>query len=89
MSFVFNEDELPEVTEDRSYKLGEASRYSGVTVTYFNVGDWNMSNLEDEDAELTRAREAALAWIAWYNFLEANPDKIAKTTEVEKENTNG
>lgn len=89
MSFVFNEDELPEIVEDYSYKLGEASAYNGMTVTYFNVGDWSMSNLPDEDGDIEHAREAALAWIAWYNFLKENPDKISKDSEIQKESKNG
>ena len=88
MSFNFEQDELPEVVEDHSYKLGEGSHYSGATVTYFNVGEWSMSNLDDEDADLQHARDAALAWIAWYNFLQANPDKIT-VTQNNKEETNG
>lgn len=89
MSFDYDDSELPEITEDRSYELGAASHYSGLTVTYFNVGNWNMSSLDDEDADVEHAREAALAWIAWYNFLKENPDKITQTSKNNKGETNG
>lgn len=59
-SFVYNEDELPEVVKD------DSSAYVGA---YYNVGSWSMSDLPSEDGSLEVAYNNALAWIAWYNFL--------------------
>ena len=84
MSFNFTEDELPEVVEARSYTLGDKSLYAGEKITYFDVGDWSMSSLDVEDANIKLARRNALAWISWLNFLENNPEVIVNTS-VENE----
>lgn len=81
MSFVFDEKDLPEVVEDITYSLNEDVYGADAQVTYFNVGGWSMSSLPDEDANLSYAREAALAWIAWCDFLEANPEKFTKNAD--------
>lgn len=85
MSFEFSENELPEVKEERSYKLDEKSFAAGKTVTYYEVGDWSMSSLDVEDADLETARRNALAWIAWYNFLKQNPHVVVDTAENSNE----
>ena len=79
MSFTYSESDLPEVTAGDSYTLGESSFAKGETITYYNVGGWSMSNIDVEDGDIEHARSSALAWIAWVNFLESNPDVVVKT----------
>lgn len=81
MSFVFDEKDLPEVVEGVTYSLNEDVYGVDAEVTYFNVGGWSMSSLPDEDANIEYAREAALAWIAWVNFLEANSERFAEVAD--------
>lgn len=83
MSFIYEDNELPEVVQDRSYTLGEKSFANGKTVTYYDAGSWNFSNLDVEDGDIEHARSSALAWIAWYNFLTSNPDVIIDTEQGE------
>lgn len=71
--FEYSEDELPEVTVGSTYDA-ENPHFVGDTVTYYNVGNWSMSSLPDEDANIEYARNAALAWIAWYEFLKNNDE---------------
>jgi len=71
-------EELPTVDYDTSWGIG-----NGEKVHYFNVGEWNMSSLNDEDANVEHAREAVKAWQAWLAFLESGEfDK--KVSELDK-----
>lgn len=88
MSFVFDEAQLPEISEGSSWELDPEVHGENVKVTYFNVGEWSMSNLSVEDGDLEYARQAVYAWTAWFNFLEANPDKISVSKNM-KEPENG
>lgn len=86
MGFNYSEDELPNVTEGVSYMLGDKSLAEGETITYYNVGGWSFSNLDVEDGNLEHARASALAWIAWFNYLEANPEVTVDTFNKKVEN---
>lgn len=79
MAFEFDQNQTPEVYEGESWGLAPETHGENVKVTYFNVGEWSMSNLSCEDGNLEYAKDAIYAWIAWYNFLEANPDKISNS----------
>lgn len=46
---------------------------------FFAVGTWQFDLAEDADIEL--AREAALSWIAWVEFLEARNETLSTTTQ--------
>lgn len=73
-SFEYEEGELPPVTAGTSYELGEDSNYPRRTITYYDVGNWSMSDLPEEDGNVEYAREAVLTWIAWYEHLKALKD---------------
>lgn len=63
-NFSYEENELPQPAVGYNYLLK-----NGDTVTYYNVGEWSMSEHPEEDGNIEKAKAAVLAWIAWYNFL--------------------
>lgn len=73
-SFEYEEGELPSVTAGKSYALNNGNDYSRPTVTYYDVGNWSLSDLPEEDGNIEYAREAVLTWIAWYEHLKAQKD---------------
>jgi hypothetical protein len=46
----------------------EVKPYTQEDTEFFAVGNWQFDLIEDDD--ITLAREAALAWIAWVEYLE-------------------
>lgn len=66
--FSYDKAELPEIVEGKSWVL-DKKKYSAERVTYYDVGNWSMSDLPDEDGDVEYARKAALAWIAWFEYL--------------------
>lgn len=70
-NFEYEDNQLPEVVKGVSYPLNPSNNYSQTDITYYNVGDWSMSDLPEEDGDVEYARRAVLTWIAWYEFLKA------------------
>lgn len=63
MTFNYDESELLPVEKSDSY-----TTTNGTTVTIYKVGDWTFESPDDDN--IGQAKEAALAWIAWHEFLD-------------------
>lgn len=73
-NFEYKDSELPQVVKGISYPLNPSNNHSQTDITYYEVGDWNLSDLPEEDGDVEYARKAALTWIAWYKHLKAEKD---------------
>lgn len=69
-SFVFEENELPEVIEEST----EPGHLPSSRFTHYRVGSWAMETsnpdpFNESDDNPTYARNAILSWIAWYRHI--------------------
>jgi hypothetical protein len=62
-TFAYDRSELLPVEKSDSYTVA----HNDTEYTIYKVGDWSFEDPEDSDPE--DARQAALAWIAWYEYL--------------------
>lgn len=77
--FLYSDSERKEVKPFESALSKPYDREDDVE--FFSVGTWQFDLRED--ADLVLAREAALAWIAWVEFLEERNATVPQTTPEE------
>jgi hypothetical protein len=60
--FIFDKESVPDVKFSDSWGLVD-----GGDESLYKAGEWTFSLHDDQDPEF--AKNAAYAWIAWYEFL--------------------
>lgn len=80
--FDFTEADLPPVREDvvSNQNLPDKRR-----IKYYAVGRWNMEVIDPDpnnysDSNPEYARDALLAWMSWWRFLNDRPKRERKPT---------